>query len=320
MAQALLEYADSLDERGLLWPAPPDFEPVKATPFFDRLPDVRAVTWGVYGTLLLTADGRLVPMVPEALRMEVALEKTIHEFNMWNSMTRKPGAPWEYIARKFANLVESQRLAGTGHKGEAPDVHLPHVWRKLIERLQKKDYAWDEMKLGDIDAYSEKVAYFFQSCLQGICAAPHALSALRHVSDCGCRQGIIGDGQPFTLVQLVRGLRAQGTIPPLNVLLSGGCVSLSFQFGVRQPARTLFEACLVGLKRHGIAPREVLHVASRLKEELAPAKSLGMRTALYAGDKRAVQASPAEMHDPALRPDRVLTDLSQIRQIVGTVG
>lgn len=316
MPLTLLEYADWLDERELLWPAPPEPEPVKATPFLDELPEVRAVTWGVYGTLLRIADGRLLPIVPENLRMEVALEKTIHEFHMWHSMSRKPGAPWEYMLQQLNRLVEDQRLAGTGQLGEAPEVDVSHVWRKLIERLMQKDYTWEAEKFGDLDEFSEKVAYFFNRCLQGVAASRRARLALRHVRRAGLRQGIVGDGQAFTTTQLVRSLRKPGEKLTLARFVSTGCVSLSFQYGVRQPAETLFKACLARLARHGISPPEVLHVAPRLAEELGPAKKLGMKTALYAGDKSSVQATAAEIKSPALRPDRILTDLGQIRQIV----
>jgi FMN phosphatase YigB (HAD superfamily) len=316
MAQALLEYADWLDERGLLWPTPPVPAPARATPYLEALPDVQAVTWGAYGTLLLVSDGRLRPVVSSRLRMEVAIEKTIEEFNMWHSMSRKPGAPWEYMLHQLQNLVDHRAMSGTGHLGEAPEVNLAKVWSRLIDRLRKKDYTWDQKKYGDLPEFSAKVAFFFQSCLQGVRAAPHALEALRHVRAVGCRQGIIADGQVFTLVQLLRGLRGAAPVPPLTKLLSSGCVSLSYQFGVRQPAETLFRACLANLARHKIAPRDVLHVASRLKEELGPAKRLGMKTALYAGDQHSLEATAAEINDPHLRPDRILTDLKQIRQIV----
>jgi FMN phosphatase YigB (HAD superfamily) len=316
MPKTLLEYSNWLDERDLLWPAPPSPEPIKATPFLDELPDIRAVTWGGYGTLLRVADGRLLPMVDEPLRMEVALEKTIHEFNMWHSMSRKPGAPWEYMLQQMKRLVEDHQLAGSGHKGEAPEVDLAQVWRKLIERLLQKDFEWDQGELGDLDEFSDKVAYFFNRCLQGVTAAPHARMALRHVHKAGCMQGFIADGQVFTPVQLIRELREQGATPALSKIFSTGCICLSYEFGVRQPAPTLFKACLTRLAKEGIRPGEVLHLASRLAEELGPAKKLGMKTALYAGDKSSVQATGAEINDPDLRPDRILTDLAQIRQIV----
>lgn len=316
MSKTLWEYAEWLDERDLLWPAVPEPDPIKATPYVEELPGVRAVTWSVYGTLLRVADGRFEPMVADPLRMEVALEKTIHEFGMWQSMTRKPGAPWEYMGQQLRRLVEARRLAGTGHLGEAPEVDLSQVWRVLIERLQQKDYAWDEDSLGDLDQYSEKVAYFFNRALQGIAATRRARMALRHARRAGCKQGIVADGQAFTTVQLWRGLRAQGHGPAPAKLFTPGCVCLSHAFGVRQPSERMFKACLARLAKHGIAPDEVLHVATRLVDELGPAKKLGMKTALFAGDRLSVQAKAAQVNDPSLRPDRILTDLGQIRQIV----
>jgi len=235
---------------------------------------------------------------------------------MWNSMSRKPGAPWEYMFHQYKRLVEANLLAASPRPGEAREVDAAHIWQVLIERLTKKDFEWDEDEYGDMGELSEKVAWFFHSALQGVGAGPNALAALQHVHQAGCQQGIVADGQCFTLVQLERALSAQGKIPPLDRLFTPGCVSFSFQFGVRQPAATLFEACQKRFAKIGIAPEETLHVASRLKDELLPARMLGMRTALYAGDAASLKATAAEVNDPQLRPDRILTDLRQIRQIV----
>jgi len=316
MAKFLQEYAQWLDDRKLLWPAAPQPVLPKATPYLKPLAGIRAVTWGVYGTLLTISDGRLLFLHPDPLCMEVALDKTIHEFNMWHSMSRKPGAPWEYMFQQYKGLVEASRLAASPRSGEEPEVDSAHIWQVLVERLGKKDFDWDEDFYGDIEQFSEKVALFFHAALQGVGAAPHALAALKHVRKAGCEQGLVADGQCFTLVQLSRALESQGTVRALSRLFTNGCVSLSFQFGVRQPAATLFEACLAQFAELGISPGEVLHVAPRLKDELLPAKKLGMRTALYAGDSASLEATPAEVRDSESRPDRILTDLEQIRQIV----
>jgi FMN phosphatase YigB (HAD superfamily) len=316
MVKSLEEYADWLDGRDLLWPAAPQPVRPKATPYLKPLAGIKAVTWGVYGTLLTISEGRLLFLHPDPLCMEVALDKTIREFAMWHSMSRKPGAPWEYMFQQYKGLVETNQLAASPRAGESTELDSAHIWSVLIERLGKKEFSWDEGVLGEIDRFSEKVAFYFHAALQGTAAGVNALSALRHVRKAGLAQGLVGDGQCFTLVQLARALRAQGPVPPLSKLFSRGCVSLSFQFGVRQPAATLFEACLARLAEREITPGQVLHVAPRLREELGPAKRLGMRTALYAGDAASLQATSAEVNDPDLRPDRILTDLRQIRQIV----
>ena len=38
-----------------------------------------------------------------------------------------------------------------------------------------------------------------------------------------------------------------------------------------------------------------------------PAKRLGMKTALFAGDKASLQATPEQFKEPASRPDVLLT-------------
>src|SRR5947208_9561637 len=75
MALTLEQYATYLDSRALTWPAPPDVEAPKARPHLVRLPDVRAVTWSVYGTLLAISGGELYFEHPKQFIMDVALDK-----------------------------------------------------------------------------------------------------------------------------------------------------------------------------------------------------------------------------------------------------
>src|SRR5947209_15004033 len=100
MPLTLEQYATYLDGRDLPWPAPPAIKPKKAVPHLKRLPEVRAVLWNVYGTLLaIPTAGELLFEQPQKFVMDVALEKTIAEFKMWGWMSRKPGEAWEDMGR-----------------------------------------------------------------------------------------------------------------------------------------------------------------------------------------------------------------------------
>ena len=79
----------------------------------------------------------------------------------------------------------------------------------------------------------------------------------------------------------------------------------------------MFKHCLSHLATLDITPPQVLHVGSRLLLDLAPAKKLGMRTALFVGDKESLQATKEQLKDPATRPDALLTELPQIAELVG---
>src|SRR5258708_25032805 len=111
MAFTLQQYADYLDARELGWPAAPEVELPKAKPYLVQLPEVRAVTWSVYGTLLAIAGGELYFEHPNRFIMEVALDKTVQEFNMWGAMPRKPGKPSEYLRKVYCELLVDQRIA-----------------------------------------------------------------------------------------------------------------------------------------------------------------------------------------------------------------
>lgn len=318
MPLTLTEYAEHLDQKqGLIWPQVPPPVSVKAKPSIAPLPDVRAVLWDTYGTLLRTPDGALDWFPEPEVRLQVALDKTIHEFNMWNSMYRKPGPPWQSMIHQYRDYVERLSMIATKRAGDFTDVNLVHVWRAIIDRLFDKEYVYDEDLFGDVDQLAEKVAYFFHGNLQATEARAGAAQTLIVLRDLGVRQGLLGDGQPFTLVQLARGLQKQQPIPPLVELLLPDLNTLSCQLGVKKPSKSLFQRSLSQLSQHGIREEEVLHVSCRLKTDLAPAKALGMKTAVLVSEKTGLEATANLLKDPQTRPDRLLTDITQITSVVG---
>ena len=317
MSLSLEQYVLSyLDTRGLPWPAMPKVDAPKARPHLELLP-VKAVLWTVYGTLLAVPGGELAFEPALDFVMDAALDKTITEFKMWHSMSRKPGAPAAYMKELFRKALTQLQLAGSGGE-KYPEVAAERVWDDIVKKLVLKEYAYDASTYGGFDDFTKKVAYFYHASIQGCGAYPHAADALRLVADGGRVQGLLADGQCFTAAQLQRGLNAQSPDFPLT-----NCVPVKFRFlssehKARKPSETLFRAALATLAARGIAPHEVLHVGSSLARDIAPAKRHGFRTALFAGDKASlVVADKAALKDPATRPDVLLTDLAQLADVLG---
>ena len=317
MSKTLMEYAEWLAHRDeLIWPAAPPSVLRKAIPSIKPLPGIKAVTWNVYGTLLRITDGDLLLLPTQELRMQVALEKTIKEFNMWQSMSRKPGDPWAQLFPQYKDVLAEMQLTVPARKGDLGQVDSTKLWRKLISRLEQKEYEYDADFYGDADEYAEKVAFFFHSCLAGVAAMDNATTVVKAVADAGFAQGLLADGQSFTLTQLLRAFQATTKLPPLNQLFAPGCVILSCDVGVRKPSRTLFNTAAEAFARQDIEPSEVLYVSNRWPDDLTVAKQIGFRTALFAGDKNSLQAPAAELLTSELRPDRLLTELTQIRNLL----
>ncbi len=315
MALTLEQYADYLEKRDLNWPAPPEAVQPKVKPHLVRLPGIRAVTWNIYGTLLAISGGEIYFEHPESFIMEVALDKTVQEFKMWASMTRKPGQPAAYLRTAYSDLLAEHQSLGGG-VDKFPETLTERIWEAFIKRLLQKDYKFDAGFYGALNEFSQKVAYFFHASLQRTAAYGGAVAALRHVTASGLTQGLVADAQFFTTVQLQRALAHQDRSAKLDDLVPRRFQVLSHEVGARKPSLLLFRQTLAILGQEGIAADQVLHIGSRIGHDIVPARRVGMKTGLFAGDKASLQATPEQLKDPASRPDVLLSRLDQIAEIV----
>src|SRR5262249_15194420 len=117
-------------------------------------------------------------------------------------------------------------------------------------------------------------------------------------------------------VQLQRGLAAQDGDIKFDELIDPELRSLSHEVRGRKPSERLFRHSLTALAQRGITPDQVLHVGSRLQQDLIPARRLGMKTALFAGDRASLVVTPEQLKEPPSRPDVLLTELTQIADVV----
>ena len=132
MPLTLEQYVERLDSRtDLPWPAAPRIEPVKARPAVHAMP-VKAVFWTVYGTLVAVPGGELQFEHAQDFVTDAALDKLIKEFKMWQSMSRKPGAPSAYMKELYRTALTTLRLTGAGGE-KHPEVQVERVWDDIVK-------------------------------------------------------------------------------------------------------------------------------------------------------------------------------------------
>jgi FMN phosphatase YigB (HAD superfamily) len=316
MPLSLEQYAAYLDKRGLPWPAAPEPEPAKARQHLVKLPGIRAVLWNVYGTVLSIAGGEIWFTHPQAFIMQVALDKTVQEFKMWSSMTRRPGQPSEYLAILYEQALLRQKMAAGGGNERLPEVSSERLWEAVIKILIQKDYKFDATFYGSLNEFARKVAYFFHSSLQGTACYPGAADMLLRIKSRGLLQGLLADAQTFTPLQMQRGLAAQMPDIRLDHLLDDNLRFLSCEMQGRKPSERIFRKVQTALTEQGITPEQVLHIGNSVPRDMIPARRLGFRTALFAGDKGSLQATAEQLKDTAGRPDVLLTDLNQLAEVI----
>lgn len=315
MPLTLEQYVERLDSRtDLPWPTAPKIDPVKAKPSLHPLP-VKAVFWTVYGTLVAIPGGELQFEHPQDFVTDAALEKVIKEFKMWNSMSRKPGAPSAYMKELFRKALTTFQMTGSGGE-KHPEVQAERIWEDIVKKLQQKEYTFDVGTYGSVNEYVKKIAYFYHASIQGAGAYPGAVDALRLVAERGVAQGLLGDGQCFTVGQLQRCLKQQDPDFSLDSAVPAALRIIGADRRAKKPSDTLFKAAAAAVAAKGVSPAEILHVGSNLARDIAPAKKHGFRTALFAGDRNSLAATPEQLKDPASRPDVLLTELPQILEVI----
>jgi FMN phosphatase YigB (HAD superfamily) len=314
MPLTLEQYVEKLGERtDLPWPIAPRIDTPKAKPHLSRFP-VRAILWNIYGTLIAIPGGELAFEHPQEFVMDAALDKLIKEFKMWNSMSRKPGAPAIHLKESYTKALTTLRMTGSGGE-KFPEVAVEKAWETVVKQL--RDYTFDVLTYGSLNEFARKMAYFFHASIQGVGAYPGAAETLRMLAQGNRPQGLLADGQCFTAGQLDKCLKQQDPDFDVNAVFPPALRFISADRKARKPSETIFKAAAQALAAKGIAPEQTLHVGSNLSRDIAPAKKQGFRTALFAGDKASLNATPEQLKDPASRPDVMLTELSQVLEVIG---
>lgn len=313
MPLTLEQYVERLDERtDLPWPKAPPIDPPKAKPHLTQLP-VKAVMWTVYGTLVAVPQGELLFEHPQEFVTDAALDKVIKEFKMWNSMSRKPGAPAAQLREQYTKQLTMMRMAGSGGE-KYPEVAVERAWEEIVKKL--RDYSFDVATYGSLNEYARKMAYFYHASIQGAGAYPRAAETVRMLFEGRKTQGLLADGQCFTPGQLFRCLKQQDPDFEPAPAFPANLRFISAERKAKKPSDTLFKLAAQALAEKGIRPGEVLHVGSNLARDIGPAKKHGFRTALFAGDRNSLAATPEQLKDPATRPDVMLTELPQVLEVI----
>lgn len=316
MSLTLEQYDEYLDSRAdLIWPAAPDVHRTKSKPHLKRLTRVKAITWNVYGTLLSIAGGEFLREHPQKFIMDLALDKTIQEFKMWKSMSRKPGHPAEYMRVMIGNVVDE--LSFQVDKGERyPEISVERIWEGIVKKLLQNEYVLETARYGTLEEFSLKIAYFFHRSLQGIGAQQSAGETIQWLKNQQYWQGLLADGQAFTSLQLKKCLHEQNPDCYFDLCIPPYARVLSYSVRSKKPSDRLYKEMVARLSKSGISPDETLHIGNDLANDLGPARKHGFLTCLYTGDSSSLKASPEMIADKALRPDVMITELSQVIEML----
>ncbi|MGB5736520.1 MAG: HAD family hydrolase [Thiohalocapsa sp.] len=267
--------------------------PTGEAPRIEPLAGIRAVLFDVYGTLVISGCGDIGLTAPRAEHDQfrravgaagIGIDALPDDFNGTRALV-------EAIAESHANAREQ----GVDY----PEVDILAIWETVLEGLGIRTDAETLRRV--------VIEYEFRS--NPVWPMPGLDQLLDALTRRDLVLGIVSNAQFYTPLMLAAFLGSDiGTIG-----FDQRCCAWSYQHRVGKPSVRVFEPALAALARdYAIEPQEVLYIGNDLRNDIWPAKQLGCRTALFAGDARSLRLRE---DDPSLRdvhPDRVVTALEQI--------
>jgi putative hydrolase of the HAD superfamily len=187
---------------------------------------------------------------------------------------------------------------------EYPEVDIVAIWRRTIEDLRERgllDVAPDEADL-------QRVAVEYEVRTNPGWPMPGVAACLEALRARDLPLGIISNAQFFTPLLfpalLSRSLETLGFSPRLQFY--------SYQVGSAKPGLALYERAAAAVAASGWCSHNVLFIGNDMLNDVAAARQVGFRTALFAGDGRSLRARDGDPRVEGVRPDLVVTHLSQL--------
>lgn len=261
------------------------------------LSGIRAVLFDVYGTLLVSGSGD-VGTAHEVTRDE-ALREALEAAGL---LPR--GRPLPHGAGLLERIILQHHERARREGVEYPEVDILEVWSDALAALGLPPAP---------NAALRHLAVAYECATNPVWPMPGMTATLAWLAGRGLPLGIVSNAQfytPLTLEALTgRGLQALGFDP--------GLCAWSWQLREAKPSPRLFRLVLRRLeKRNGIAPRAVLYVGNDLLKDILPAHRLGLKTVLFAGDRRSLRLRGDDPRVAGITPERTVTDLGQLRAIL----
>jgi putative hydrolase of the HAD superfamily len=265
-------------------PIPTDTEPVLKT-----LPDIRAVVFDVYGTLLTSGSGD-VGVLKAASKTDALVESL--------AAVGITGVSGEAeMARFFEAIEASHNRSKKNTMIEYPEVDIVEIWRGLYP---------------DMDDH-QRFAIEYECRANPTWPMPDMADALEAIRERGLPMGIVSNAQFFT--PLLFSAQAGKTLEELGFSPDIGVWSYKLLEG--KPSTRLYEDLAELLSFDDIAPEQTLYVGNDIRNDIWPASVVGFKTALFAGDQRSLRWRKDDPRCAEVKPDIVITALSQILKCLG---
>lgn len=284
--------------------------PTRVKPRLDKIDGIRAIIFDIYGTLVVSASGDIEQIELSQQNMRTALKEA--DYLLSEKDPQKGNQVVTDLLQKFLEFLQKHQQQLREGGAPFPEADIRQVWDEWLQ------YALDKRYLTTNGASDiTRLTFVFEMLSNKIHPMPDMLEVLHYFHDRKYPMGIVSNAQFYTPVMMNYFIDGQARNTESLPLFNDDITQFSYSLRKAKPDRTLFAPVLKALKEnYGIAPHESVFVGNDMYNDIYPAQDLGMKTVFFAGDERALRLREDKAEVNNVRPDAVITELMQLKQII----
>jgi len=251
--------------------------------------EVKCILFDVYGTLFISGSGD-ISIARQQSRLTQNLKNLLDRYQI----KKKP----QIVLDDFFSAIdiEHKRLKRKGV--DFPEVEIDRIWMRVLE-------------IEELDAV-RAFAVEFELIVNPVYPMPNLEKTLLNCKKSKILMGIISNAQFFTPYLFTWFLY----LCPEDLGFKSDLIFYSYKTGHAKPSPIMFEAAAKNLRNIDISSHSVLFIGNDMLNDIYPAKMVGFKTALFAGDARSLRLRKNHPKCQNLSADIVITDLVQILDLV----
>ena len=263
--------------------------PTEISPKLPKLEGIKAVVFDIYGTLLISASGD-ISLASEGSRGQAAIEAC----QSVGFMTDLSGD------RIVELLLQAIKKSHAESNAEYPEVEIRDCWREALGTTPT-------------DNEIDRVAVEYECRVNPIWPMPNLAETLGLLNRANIKLGIVSNAQFYTPLAFEpltgKSLAEWQFLDPL--------CHWSYLLRQAKPGTRLYQNCRDAAHVLELLPEEILYIGNDMRNDVWPASLVGFKTALFAGDQRSLRLRNDDPCITEVKPDVILTDLTQIATVLG---
>ncbi|WP_234573154.1 HAD family hydrolase [Rhodohalobacter sp. 614A] len=273
-------------------------------PTLHPIEGIRVIAYDFYGTLFISGVGDIG--IDDGNVNAGLLTETLENSGI-KILDKNAGSD----GFKIYNEVVEEQIQNLKQNGiEYPEPDIRTVWKEVLEIMEEKNLI--EYPKGD--SIQNVVSVEFEARMNPVWPMSDAVETLKYFKEKGFVQGIISNSQFYTPIVLEA--LTEHSLDELG--FEEKLLHWSFEENLKKPGLQFYRDFIDKLKNFDkdLDPSDVLYVGNDMLKDVYPAHELGMKTALFAGDKRSLKWREDDTRCKDIIPDLIITSLSQLKSFV----